>query len=120
MTGLRDRATRVLPKSSENSVRQSIGQIGFGFGYLGGIGPYVELFARERVAGWDRKRGSCSKLVGSSPRSAIRQRRRGGDYTSRRRLNRPGVFEAYTSTSARWRPCAQRMRWPNKTIGLRE
>src|SRR6266567_4238237 len=24
----------------------------------------------------------------------------------------------YTFTSARWRPCAQRMRWPNRTMGL--
>src|ERR1700739_2454253 len=29
-------------------------------------------------------------------------------------------FGVYTSTSARWRPCAQRMRWPNKTMGPRE
>jgi len=29
-------------------------------------------------------------------------------------------FGGYTSTSARWRPCAQRMRWPNKTMGPRE
>jgi recombinase/recombinase-like zinc beta ribbon protein len=39
---------------------------------------------------------------------------------SRRGLSRPGVSGVYTSTSARWRPCAQRMRWPNRTMGLRE
>ena len=40
--------------------------------------------------------------------------------TSRRRLKRPGVSGVCTFTSARWRPCAQRMRWPNRTMVLRE
>ena len=36
------------------------------------------------------------------------------------RLNRPGVSGVYMSTSARWKPCVQRMRWPDRTMVRQE
>jgi hypothetical protein len=42
------------------------------------------------------------------------------EYTSRRRLRRPGVSGVCTSMSARWKRYALRMRWPKRTMGLRE
>ena len=43
----------------------------------------------------------------------------GGEYTSRRRLRRPGSSGVCTPMSASWKRYARRIRWPKGTMGLR-